>query len=276
MKLLISAAAGVGLLFYGLHFYQAIVNQEENLFQGASLSNDRIEQVNEAFPSSEEVVIDSDGAELHGWFLPSSLDEAAPLFIYFGGNAEEASRAMESLPLPDEWHGLFVNYRGYGKSTGEPSQDAFFSDAEALYDFGASHHAVDQSMIVSGGRSMGTGTAAYLASERPVAATILISPYDSRKALQQHRHPWLPAGTFIRHPFPVSTMAETVETPLLVFTGSEDMVIPPEHSLVTAETWAGRTEHIELPGYDHNNVTQAEDFHEAFARFLEELRTEAG
>ncbi|MFC4738005.1 alpha/beta hydrolase [Bacillus daqingensis] len=276
MKGIFAAIAGVCLLFYGLHFYQAIVNQEDNLFQGATLSEERVNQVNEAFPSSEEIRIEADGAELHGWFLPSSLDGQAPLFIYFGGNAEEASRAMESLPLPDEWHGLFVNYRGYGKSTGEPSQEAFYSDAEALFDFGASHHAVDESMIVSAGRSMGTGTAAYLAAEKPVAASILISPYDSRKELQQHRHPWLPVGTFIRHPFPVSTMAETVETPLLVFTGSEDMVIPPEHSLVTADAWAGETDHIQLSGYDHNNLTQAEDFHSAFSRYLQDLREDNG
>jgi pimeloyl-ACP methyl ester carboxylesterase len=62
------------------------------------------------------------------------------------------------------------NYRGYGKSEGEPSESALFRDALEIYDLIAARSAVDKQRIVAMGRSLGSGVAAFLASQRPVAA----------------------------------------------------------------------------------------------------------
>ena len=113
----------------------------------------------------------ADGHRLHSWFVRNS-DGApkAPALIYFSGNAEAVSGlALEAGELRGVSFALF-NYRGYGKSEVEPSESALFRDALEIYDLIAARSAVDKQRIVAMGRSLGSGVAAFLASQRPVAA----------------------------------------------------------------------------------------------------------
>ncbi len=96
--------------------------------------------------------------------------------IYFGGNAEEVRYSLPALATAFPDRALFLmNYRGYGGSTGEPSEAALVADAVALFDRVHTEH----SHIIVIGRSLGSGVAVHLASLRPVDRLTLVTPFDS-------------------------------------------------------------------------------------------------
>ncbi|GEL06731.1 alpha/beta hydrolase [Salisediminibacterium halotolerans] len=276
MKVLLTGAgmvAGIVLLFFGLQTFMVIFNQEEQLFMEQTISEERAFSVSEERDDLEELSIDAtDGVTLHGWLRHAANDqEKQPLVIYFGGNAEEQSQAIPTFDHLSDWSVLFMNYRGYGLSEGEPGQDELYSDAKTLFDTMSERDDINEDKIVLMGRSMGTAPAVHASDVRDAKGTILISPYDSRTRLQEHRHPYLPISSFIRHPFELSDRASDIESPLLTVIGTEDRVIPPQHSETTAEQWGGRTNIVHLEGYGHNNLQQNNRFVSAIETFLEEL-----
>ena len=102
--------------------------------------------------------------------------QAKGALIYFGGNAEDVSYSLPGLAAAFPGHAVYLmHYRGYGGSTGAPSEAALIADALALFDKVYSEH----KNIVVVGRSLGSGVAVQLASRRPVARLVLVTPYDS-------------------------------------------------------------------------------------------------
>ncbi|CAM3715244.1 alpha/beta hydrolase [Alkalicoccus chagannorensis] len=269
MKLILVTAGVFGLLYFGLSALQVFGNQDAALFIGAELSEDRAQELRDRGEVEEWYVDTSDDETLHGWLkLPE--ETPAPAVIHFGGNAEEASMTMDNSPYPEDWAQLYMNYRGYGWSTGDPSQEALYEDARLLFEQLAEDERITD-VIVPAGRSMGSAPAAYTSYREDTAGTILISPYDSRTRVQEHRHPWMPVRTFIDHPFPVSEQAEEIDTPLLGVIGLEDQVIPPEHSRATFDAWQGETAVTEIPNEGHNTLHRSSEYEEAITAFLREL-----
>ena len=124
----------VGWLIFATIIYAL---QDDLLFSPRTLL-DRATTVSQQFPQAQEVYIKSDAATLHGWFLPASNSKPAPLIILFYGREEKASRYSVWQKNPRSFW-AFINYRGYGWSTGTPSQDAIFSDGVTIYDHFAQH-----------------------------------------------------------------------------------------------------------------------------------------
>src|SRR4029453_7760035 len=112
-----------------------------------------------------------DGATLRGWFLRNASDDA-PLVIYFGGNADEASYHIDQFSALRCCSALLVNYRGYGDSTGAPSERALPADGIRLFDFAQSLRRAPGPTVLFG-RSLGTGVAISTAAVRPVEAMVL-------------------------------------------------------------------------------------------------------
>ncbi len=114
--------------------------------------------------------------------------------IYFGGNGEEVSWLVPEFSRVPDWAALLVNYRGYGLSEGQPSETKLYRDALALYDRATRRPDIDSGRVIVMGRSLGTGVATYLASQRPVAGVVLISPYDSLVQVAREAYPFLPVN----------------------------------------------------------------------------------
>jgi pimeloyl-ACP methyl ester carboxylesterase len=211
-----------------------------------------------------------EGVKLRGW-LVKAAEARAPLVIFYGGNAEELSWQMTE-PWPADWSLALVNYRGYGESDGNPSEAALFGDALAVFDVLARRPDVNPARIVLVGRSLGSGIAVYVAAERPVAAVLLISPYDSMTALGQRHYPWLPVGLLLKHPFDSASRAPRIGVPLLAIAGGRDRIIPPAHSRKLVEAWGGPKRFVELGDADHNDLSGAPQFWPAIDGFLREIR----
>ena len=129
-------------------------------------------------PEAKEVVLDTaDGEKIVVWHAPPQGDK--PVVIYFQGNGGGLNlRAGRFRKVLEQGMGLIaVNYRGFGGSTGSPSEVGLLQDAAATYAFATQRYPVDR--IVLWGESLGTGVAVALAADKPVARVLLESPYTS-------------------------------------------------------------------------------------------------
>jgi len=223
-------------------------------------------------PNVEEVAIPAgDGSTLRGWLVKGGV-APAPLVIYFGGNAEEVSWLVEVAEKLAGWSLLLVNYRGYGESEGKPSETALFTDSLAVYDFARRRDGVDPQRIVAMGRSLGSGVAVYLASERPLRGVILVSPYDSLVEVGRRHYPFLPISLMLRHRFDSIARAPRVDAPLLCLAAAADGVVPTPHSRALFEAWRGAKTWREIPGADHDSISGEPGYWSSIEAFLESLR----
>src|SRR6185437_11979381 len=142
----------------------------------------RIAPAQAGLPQAEEMTLtSSDGEELVAWFTPAR--EGRPIVIYFQGNAEGLSARVHRFTwLTADGTGLLaLCYRGYGGSTGTPTEAGLIRDAIAAYDFVRARTTAKN--IVLFGESLGTGVAVALASEHEIGGLILDAPYDSIAAV---------------------------------------------------------------------------------------------
>jgi pimeloyl-ACP methyl ester carboxylesterase len=189
------------------------------------------------------------GAVLRLWVVrrPGSL--AA---VYFGGNAESVAGSAETFAraAPDRtW--IFVNYRGYGGSTGEPSEQALVADALAVWDWVRAEHA-DVAVV---GRSLGSGVTVQLAAARPVSRLVLVTPFDSLVSVGQDALPWLPVSWLVKDRFESVNHAPAVSCPTLALIAGNDEVIAPRHGRqLMASFRPAAVSVIEVPGAGHNDI----------------------
>ena len=211
----------------------------------------------------------ADGTRLRGWIL-RGLAPASPAVIYFGGNAEEVSSTLADSRWSREWTIVGVNYRGYGTSEGTPGESELMSDALAVYDTVARREDIDRGRIVGVGRSLGTAVATRLASERPLAGAVLVSPFDSLVAIGREHYPWLPVSLLLRHRFDTVADARRNRIPLLVLVAEFDDIIPVERSQSLFDAWAGPKTWSVVPRADHNSLGASDVFWDGVTRFLAE------
>jgi pimeloyl-ACP methyl ester carboxylesterase len=156
-----------------------------------------------------------------------------------------------SQAFPD--HAIYLlHYRGYGGSSGKPSQDAIFSDALALFD---QVHAAHPDITVIG-RSLGSGVAVYLASRRPVARLVLVTPFDSVEDIAKRQFPFIPVRWILRDTFESWRYAPSVTAPTLIVAAERDEVIPRESTeLLRSRFQIGVVSFVVLPGAGHNTIS---------------------
>lgn len=255
----------------------AYVLQERMIFFPQPLSDAMRAAVRRAVPDAEEVELaTADGQRLHGWFVPNGAGaDPAPALIYFGGNAEEVSGLALQAPELRGISLVLFNYRGYGRSSGEAGENALFADALAIYDWVAARPGVDRKRIVAMGGSLGTGVAVHLASQRPLAAVVLVSPYDSFAALARTHYPYLWAGPLLRHRFDSAARARTIETPMLALVAGADTIVPPARSAALAEAWRGPATKVVFPGAGHNDLGSRPAYWRTIRDFLRKTGTDS-
>lgn len=199
--------------------------------------------------SASPFTLTTDGAALRIWQRPK---DGAHALIYFGGNAEDVAGSFEDFASALPQHALyFVNYRGYGGSTGTPSQAALFADALAVYD----HVQVSHPHIVVAGRSLGSGVAAYLASQRTVKQLVLVTPYDSILNVARKRFPVFPVALILTDNFDSASRVPDISAPTLAVVAERDEVIPRRNSDALIERFPKTQITVEvIPGAVHNDL----------------------
>lgn len=182
--------------------------------------------------------------QVESWFLPAASNNdnrPRPAVMYFHGNAELIDY-QDSAPAGYHQVGcsvLLPEYRGYGRSGGEPSEEAILEDAIKFYDQLCARPDVDSSRIVFHGRSLGGGFATQLAMKRPPAALILESTFTS---VAEMAYSYGVPAFLAKNPLRTNRVLSYVRCPLLIFHGTQDTIIPIEHGralhqLVPAATY---------------------------------------
>lgn len=170
--------------------------------------------------SAHTIAVEVAGEKLHVLVHRSDMPDA---ILYFGGNAEDVSSSMPDMQAAFPDHALYLpRYRGYGGSSGKPSEAALFSDALALFDMARKQH---QNIVVVG-RSLGSGVAVYLASMRPVSRLVLVTPFDSILELAQNLYPFFPVRWLLLDRFESGKYAAAVTVPTRIIAAERDEVVP--------------------------------------------------
>ncbi len=179
--------------------------------------------------AAEDLRLELDGATVQIWRLNANGRDA---IIYFGGNAENVAYNVEDFSsfFPDKAIYL-VNYRGYGASTGRPSEAALTADAQAIYDHASQTHA-NISII---GRSLGSGVAIFLAATRPTQRLVLITPWDSMVNIARSAYPIFPVSVLLKDRYDSLSHAGSISSPTLLLIAGRDEFIPMRSSLNLAE-----------------------------------------
>jgi fermentation-respiration switch protein FrsA (DUF1100 family) len=176
-------------------------------------------------PRAAEVTFaSSDGEKLLARYVPP--DAGKPLVIYFQGNAEGlAARVGRFTWLTADGTGLLaLCYRGYGGSSGTPSEDGLIRDAAAAYGF--ARERTPARRIVLFGESLGTAVAVALAAGHDVAAVILDAPFTSAAEVGAAAYPFAPVGWLMKDKFRSDERIASVAAPLLVMHGEQDRIVP--------------------------------------------------
>lgn len=219
----------------------------------------------------EVLWLDTDGGRVEAWLLlgaGASADSPKPAVIFAHGNAELIDHNV-GLAQRYQLMGvsvLLVEYRGYGRSGGSPSQEAITADMIAFYDLLAKRGGVDATRIIFHGRSLGGGAACALALQRKPAAIILESTFTSAKdmAWRFAIPPFL-----VRDPFDNQEVLAQLDAPVLLFHGRRDNIIPYEHGVALSQT----AKNAQLVSYDcdHNDLPpDHEDYWVEIQKFLRE------
>ena len=177
--------------------------------------------------SFEEVSITtSDELQLHGWFVPAKQSTATVLFLH--GNAGNISHRLDSIAIFRELglDTLIIDYRGYGRSEGKPTERGTYLDAQAAWDYLVGSRGIAPERIVIFGRSLGGAIAAWLAVENTAAAVIIESCFSSALDMARRLYPFMPARLIIRLKFPVREHVSRLKSPLLVIHSRDDEIIP--------------------------------------------------
>lgn len=147
-----------------------------------------------------------------------------PVLLGFGGNAWNAdAMGLYLHRLFPEHEVIVFHYRGYPPSSGTPSAEALFADALTIFD----HLQRERPRtIVAIGFSIGSGVAAYLAHHRTVAGLILVTPFDSLKALAREHFSWAPTGLLLRHHMPTIDLVKDRHTPTAMIAAGRDTIVP--------------------------------------------------
>lgn len=192
-----------------------------------------------------------DGERLGLWYTEAGTD-TAPTVVVFNGNAgTRADRAALGEALAGRGFGVVLfDYRGYGDSTGSPSETGLAEDARAVVDFAV--ETAPDSLVVYYGESLGAAVAVGLAAERPPDVLVLRSPFTSLADVASAHYPF-PVGRLLRDRYPSESTISGLDVPTLVVAGTEDTVVPVSQSLRIHAAVPEPKQLVVLEGVDHND-----------------------
>ena len=207
-----------------------------------------------ANPGYEEVRFKtSDGETLHGWLR--RCDGAPWTVLVFhgnGGNMSVQDKQMEPF-IELDLQVLLFDYRGYGLSTGAPTEAGLVLDGEAAASYLERQVRVPAERMVYYGKSLGSGVAVLTAARRPPARLILESSFDSMAAVGRHHYPYLPVGLFLRDRFDAAAAIGAIRCPVLVLHGAEDEIIPIARGQALFASAREPKRFVAIPGARHND-----------------------
>ncbi|HEX5079935.1 MAG TPA: hypothetical protein VFV80_12355, partial [Geminicoccaceae bacterium] len=158
------------------------------------------------------------------------------------------------------------HYRGYGPSTGQPSEAALFADALGIYD--AMQRRLRPARTFAVGISLGSGVATYLSRQRPLAGILLVTPFDSIEAIAREAYFWVPVRLLLQDRFASVEHMQGNDTPVAMIAAEGDHVVRPQRTAALRNRIANLVFERSLAGAAHATIYElpayAATFREAF------------
>jgi uncharacterized protein len=220
----------------------------------------------------EALTLDTaDGERLDAWFVPAPQAHGVVLFLH--GNAGNLSHRMDSIAMFHRlgYAVLIFDYRGYGRSSGHPSEAGLHQDAETAWAYLTGARGVAPENIVLFGESLGGALAAHLAARQRPGALVLASVFTSVPDLAADLYPWLPARWLARLRYDTRAVLAQADCPVLVAHSPDDEIVPFRHGQRLFEAAAQPKVFLPLAG-GHNDgfIFMRKDWVEALAGFLQQ------
>lgn len=239
--------------------------QEKIIFLPTTLDNDYQYSFETPF---EELFFDTDdGALLNA--LHFKADNPKGLILYFHGNAGNLERWGKIVQLfPKKgWDVLVMDYRTYGKSTGNLNEILLYTDAQLMYDHAATLFSENQILVY--GRSLGSTFASYVSANNTPMHTVLEAPFYNLYDVARERFPIFPIKPLLRYQFNNNIHIAKVENPITVFHGTDDEVVAYDSGRRLFEAIKrGDKQFITIEGGRHNNLIEFETYSNAIADLL--------
>jgi len=212
-----------------------------------------------------------DGTQLHGWYVRHQEPKGHALLLH--GNAGNVTLLAETLRVLNRRHNLAVlaiDYRGYGKSEGTPSEAGLYQDARAARRWLAQTEQIAEADVILMGFSLGGAVAIELAASDGARGLVLSSTFTSLPEVAQHHWPLLPMSLVVSTKMNSLEKIKQYQGPLLLSHGDADEVVPHAHGAALYAAAPGPKRFITVAGGKHNDP-QPEEYRVALDRFIAEL-----
>ena len=205
--------------------------------------------------SSSDLTIETDdGERLHGWWIEARQPSHGHVLLCHGNAGNVCDRLLHADLLASAgFDVLLFDYRGYGKSSGRPSEDGTYRDARAALAALHDQPGTDASRLFYLGESLGAAVALALARERPPTGLVLQSAFTSVRDMARVHYPFIP-GALVPDAYPSVRLIAGLDAPLLVLHGDRDEVVPLEQGRALFEAAPEPKRMRVFPGLGHNDL----------------------
>jgi pimeloyl-ACP methyl ester carboxylesterase len=243
--------------------------QDALLFQARRLYRDHVYQFD--YPYQEYFIDTRDGHQINALLFKTS-QQSKGLILYFHGNADNLQRwgnyAIDFTKLG--WDILMIDYRGYGKSNGVPSEKDYYTDAGDIYEW--ARKILEFERVVIYGRSLGSAIASHLAAEIQPNLLILETPFDEIKTAP----PGILRIAFqilpLHYSFPTHQHLRNVKSRVAIFHGTNDWVVSQRSAENLRPFLKPGDEFVLVDGASHNNLRAFSIYHQKLAEILETVK----
>jgi fermentation-respiration switch protein FrsA (DUF1100 family) len=203
----------------------------------------------------EEVAFTTeDGERLHGWWVPAREPTVGHALLFHGNAGNIGDRLPQlALLVAAGFNVLAFDYRGYGRSSGRPTEEGTYRDARAAQGALLAQPGVDGARVLYLGESLGGAVALALSLERPPAGLVLQSTFTSVRDMARLHYPFVPPA-LVPDAYPSLRLIARVRVPLLVLHGGRDRIVPPMHGEELFEAAPGPKRIEVFADADHNDL----------------------
>ncbi len=217
-----------------------------------------------------------DNEKINAWYIPTNKSNKEPTktVLFFHGNAGNISHRLETIKIYNNLglDFLIFDYRGFGISTGKPSEQGTYLDADSVWKYLIEERKLEPKDIIIAGRSIGGGVGAELAKKVHPALLILESTFTSMTEVSAKHYPFMPTGLIVKHEYETNLKLKDIHCPTVFVHSKNDEVIPYEHSQINYAAANEPKQFIELRGGHGSGFLLSEkDYVNGLQRALNEM-----